>query len=202
MSAPETRASLLLRLHDRNDGDAWTEFARLYRPVVLQMARAQGLQSADADDLAQQVLWAVSNAIERFEHCRGRAQFRTWLKTIARNAIINAITRKANDQPIGGSEAMDWLAVQPEQGGQTEVLQWQYRREVFQVAANAIRSEVRPAMWEAFYLTAVEQCSANDVAKRIGCSVGSVYTSRSRVIRKLREKVQELDLVEEEFSDE
>lgn len=38
----------------------------IYRPMVLRVAMAKGLQHADADDLAQDVLSAVGNAIESF----------------------------------------------------------------------------------------------------------------------------------------
>jgi len=48
---PPTRASLLLRLRDAQDGEAWREFVDLYAPLVYGYARKQGLQDADAADL-------------------------------------------------------------------------------------------------------------------------------------------------------
>jgi hypothetical protein len=38
-----TRPSLLLRLRDPRDGDAWHQFAQLYGPLVYQFARKRGL---------------------------------------------------------------------------------------------------------------------------------------------------------------
>ena len=58
--SPETRPSLLLRLVDRADQEAWREFAQIYTPVVYRLALSKGLQHADAEDQAQQVLAAVS----------------------------------------------------------------------------------------------------------------------------------------------
>ena len=109
MSAPETRPSLLLRIRDRHDRHAWQEFVSLYRPVVCQMAINRGMQRADAEDLAQQVLMTISDAIDRFDPEDDRAKFRTWLKTIARRAIINALTRRAPDLASGGTEVMQLL---------------------------------------------------------------------------------------------
>ncbi len=51
--SPPTRASLLLRLRDAQDGGAWREFVDLYAPLVYGYARKQGLQDADAADLSQ-----------------------------------------------------------------------------------------------------------------------------------------------------
>ena len=52
---PDTRASLLVRLRDPQDGTAWAEFVDLYAPLVYAYARKQGLQDADAADLSQDV---------------------------------------------------------------------------------------------------------------------------------------------------
>jgi RNA polymerase sigma-70 factor (ECF subfamily) len=54
MPDPETRASLLWRLRNPEDQDAWDQFAILYRPVVFQLAIHRGMRNADAEDLAQQ----------------------------------------------------------------------------------------------------------------------------------------------------
>ena len=67
-SAPETRPSLLIRVRDPADQAAWQEFVEIYRPVILRLARQKGMQAADAEDVAQEVLAAVAKAIEQREH--------------------------------------------------------------------------------------------------------------------------------------
>ena len=193
MSDPETRPSLLLRIRDPDDREAWNEFAIMYRPVIVQMARRRGMQPADADDLAQHVLWTISQAIDRFEHDDGRAKFRTWLKTIARRAIINALTRGVSDKGTGGSAAMTLLQELPMPSEEVETLQMEYRRETFQVAAAQIRDEFQTETWQAFWRTVVLDHSVDDVAAAMSRSRGSVYTARSRVMSRLKEKVHELD---------
>ena len=56
MEYPDTRASLIVRLKDRADEEAWCEFVEVYRPLIYRLACRKGLQHADAEDLAQQVL--------------------------------------------------------------------------------------------------------------------------------------------------
>ena len=41
---PETRESLLVRVKDPSDRDAWNEFVQIYRPAIYRLARARGLQ--------------------------------------------------------------------------------------------------------------------------------------------------------------
>ena len=102
-SAPETRPSLLIRVRDPADQAAWQEFVEIYRPVILRLAQQKGMQAADAEDMAQEVLAAVAKAVERREHDPQRAKFRTWLHRVANNAILNALTREKPDRGSGDS---------------------------------------------------------------------------------------------------
>ncbi len=196
MSDPETRASLLLRIRDPRDGDAWDQFASLYCPVVLRLAQHRGMQPADADDLAQQVLIAVAGAIDRFEPDADRGKFRTWLRTIARNAIINALARQVPDRAAGGSDMIDLLCQLPDSDEITRTLTLDYRRQIFHVAAEQISGEFEPTTWQAFWDTVVLGKSVSQVAVSMKRSTGSVYTARSRVMSRLKQKVQELDVRE------
>jgi RNA polymerase sigma-70 factor (ECF subfamily) len=189
---PETRASLIVRLRDDADQAAWREFVEIYRPVVFRLARRRGLQDADADDLAQQVLAAVAGAVGRWEPDPARGRFRAWLNRIAHNQIINALTRQAPDRAAGGDA--DRLADQAApQGPDSELLRTEYRREVFQWAARQVRGEFRADTWQAFWQTAVDGRPVTVVAAELGKGPGAVYTARGRVMRRLREKIAEWD---------
>jgi RNA polymerase sigma factor (sigma-70 family) len=191
-AAPETRPSLLIRLKDHADDEAWCEFTEIYRPVIYRLARHRGLQHADADDLAQQVLAAVARVIDRWEADPERARFRTWLSRVATNAIINALTRAVPDQGSGYSGLKDLLDRQPAGNGpDSDLIRFEHRREVFRWAARQIRPEFSPGTWDAFWLTAVEGRAVDDVSRELERSCGSVYAARSRVMRRLREKVGE-----------
>ena len=74
-------------------------------------------------------------------------------------------------------------------------LQMNYRREVFRLVARKVGAEFEEATWQAFWLTAVDGVSIDETAKSLGRSVGSVYTARSRIVRRLQELVKD-------FSDE
>ena len=86
---PPTRASLLVRLRDRGDESAWTEFIDLYGALVYNYARKQGLQAADAADLGQEVLRGVAASIGRLEYDPRRGLFRNWLFTLVRRRLAD-----------------------------------------------------------------------------------------------------------------
>src|SRR4051812_11765676 len=86
---PPTRAGLLVRLRDPRDEAAWTEFVDRYASLVYGYARKQGLQDADAADLAQEVLGAVACSIGALEYDPARGAFRNWLFTIVRRKLCD-----------------------------------------------------------------------------------------------------------------
>jgi RNA polymerase sigma-70 factor (ECF subfamily) len=191
-ASPETRASLLIRLKDQADEEAWFEFTEIYRPVIFRLACRRGMQPADADDLVQQVLSAVARVIDRWQADPQRARFRTWLNRVATNAVINALTRGKPDRGSGDSGLQDLLNAQPAvNGAESELVRIEQRREVFRWAARQIRSEFHADTWDAFWWTAVEGRDVDQVAVQLHRSRGAVYAARSRVMRRLKEKVHE-----------
>jgi hypothetical protein len=65
-SPSDTRASLIVRLRDQEDRDAWDEVLAIYGPLVFRMAMRQGLQRADAEDVVQQVFTAIFQSVEKW----------------------------------------------------------------------------------------------------------------------------------------
>ncbi len=191
---PETRASLLIRVRDPADQTAWFEFVEIYRPIILRLARQKGMQEADADDVAQRVLVAVAKAVEQREHDPQRAKFRTWLNRVAHNAILNALTRGRPDRGSGDSALMAVLnQYQSHTGPDSDLLRLEYRREVFRWAARQVRREFHQGTWAAFWLTAVEGRGVEVVAEELAKNRGAIYAARSRVIRRIQEKVTEYE---------
>ena len=86
---PETSESLLIRIRDPNDQAAWRKFDAIYRPVVYRVARRQGWQDCDAQDLSQRVMMSVARAIPSWERDHQKAGFRSWLNRVARNTLIS-----------------------------------------------------------------------------------------------------------------
>ena len=182
---PPTRGSLLLRLRDPADRQAWGEFAEVYRPLLHRIARRHGLQAADADDLVQQVLIAVAAKADTWQPA-GDARFRTWLGRVARNAAIDAFRRRRPDAAAGGTDALAGLHQHADPPTEDELLT-EHHHAVFRWAAERAEAEFHPGTWQAFWRTAVLDQSATQVAADLGRSVGSVYTAKSRVLRRLKE---------------
>ena len=193
--SPATRQSLLVRLRDPRDGQAWSEFVAIYTPLIDRLARANGLQSADAADIAQEVFRAVAGAIDRYDPDPARGSFRGWLFRIARNLMINLLAaRRIRPQATGDSDVQGLLEQVPApDGAETSFFDLEYRRGLLVWAAEQVRGEFRPSTWQAFWLTAVEGQSASAAAKVNGISIGAVYIARSRVMARLKATIEQVE---------
>ena len=105
---PTTRASLLLRLADPADQQAWADFVTLYEPLVHRLLRKSGLQDADLRDVTQEVFLAVSRNVARFEPIHGRGSFRGWLRTVTRNFMVNLLEH-CRCKPAAGAGSTDMI---------------------------------------------------------------------------------------------
>ncbi len=68
----------------------------------------------------------------------------------------------------------------------------EYKRQLFQSAAATVKAEFAPATWQAFWQTAIENRPPAAVALELGLSLGSVYVARSRVLARIRRRVETL----------
>ena len=196
----ETRDSLIARLPDHADQAAWQEFVELYEPLIYGIGRRHGLQPADAGDLVQEVLVAVSHSIEKFQPDPGRGRFRSWLFRVARNQSLLQL-RQLNRHPrgLGDSDMGQMLNNHVGEDSTQAEFDAALRRRTFRWAARRVRETVKPGTWEAFSRTAIGGESAKQVAEELNVDVGVVYLSRSRVMARLRRSVES---VRDEIRDE
>jgi RNA polymerase sigma-70 factor (ECF subfamily) len=184
MTLPDTRLSLVVRLTDRRDEQAWTAFLKDYEPFLLNLFRRRGLQDADARDVAQQVLLSVAQRVCTWQPDGQPASFRRWLTTIARHAALRFLTRSGRQPATSvGTDVADIPS---------EALS-EYQQEALSWAMEQIREEFRPSTWAAFWETSVQCRAVDDVCREQELTAGAVYMARSRVMARLREKVKEFD---------
>jgi RNA polymerase sigma factor (sigma-70 family) len=190
---PSTRPSLLLRLRDNQDHAAWTEFGEVYGPLIYGFFRRQGLQDADAADVMQEILRVVAVAIKQLEYDPERGSFRAWLFVVARNQLLRFRARQ--DRPgrgTGDSSDQRRLEDVPAREDEPDA-EWdeEYERRRFAWAAERVRGQVQPATWQAFWRTAVEGQSGQEVAEALGMSVAAVYLAKSRVMARLKQEIRQ-----------
>ncbi len=191
---PDTRESLLVQVKDPGNALAWREFTQSYRPVIYRIALSKGMQEADAQDLAQQVLLSVASAVGHWERDEKGTPFRHWLARVTRNAVLKALSRGAKHQTVGALSSDDVLQQLSNPDEETsQLIEVEYRRQLYLRAATTVKADVSLETWLAFEMTTLEGVSIEAAAKTLGKHSGAIYAARSRVMRRLREVVSLLE---------
>ena len=188
-----TSSGLIARVQSR-DPAAWKRLVDLYGPLVYRWSRAAGVAAGDAPDVVQEVFRSVAAHVGDFRRRREGDSFRGWLWTITRNQSRDYFRRRAHrpDAP-GGSAAQQRLleVAQPESLEADEALASEARHFVLHRAVELIRVEFEEPTWRAFWRTTVDGSKALDVAAELGLSPGAVRQAKYRVLRRLRQELEE-----------
>ena len=193
-----TRASLLVRIRDHADADAWARFVDIYGPLIYGFVRKRGLQDADAVDLVQEVLRSVAGAISQLEYDPRRGAFRGWLFTLVNNRLRNDLkARQRREAGSGDTSVAQQLAEEPAPDDWEAQWEAEHQQRLLTWASEKVQSEVEPRTWQAFRLTAVEGRSGKEVAQELKTTVAAVYLAKSRVMARLKELVREAEVSDE-----
>ncbi|MGE3819893.1 MAG: RNA polymerase sigma factor [Isosphaeraceae bacterium] len=149
--------------------------------------RNDGLKPQDATDVTQEVLVAVYTGIPSFRHDRPGDSFRAWMETVRYHKVAD-FYRKRRGQPhaIGGDDGAERFRHVPIERIDTPAS----LAPLLQSAVDLVRDEFEVESWQAFWLTVVDERSAADVAKELNKSTDAVYQAKSRILRRLRETLE------------
>jgi RNA polymerase sigma factor (sigma-70 family) len=182
---PATRVTLLERLRDPRDQEAWSEFVDLYGPLIFAFAQRRLPQHEDAADVTQEVLGALLKGTYQ----RPGGRFQKWLVTVVLNKIRDFHAAKYRHvEKLGGTSVPEHLLEEP---NPSEEAEWDRDREqrLFRAAADRVRARVSPVQWDVFVRTALENRPSKEVAAALNVSLTNVYVIKSRVMKEIKDEV-------------
>ena len=74
------------------------------------------------------------------------------------------------------------------------LIEQQWRKRRLEIAMKRVQADVKPSTWEAFKRTVLEHTPPETVAGQLGLTVGNVYVCKSRVLKRLRDTAEEIDV--------
>jgi RNA polymerase sigma-70 factor (ECF subfamily) len=179
----------LVRRSQRGDAAAFEELVRLYQDKIYALAWQLSGNQADAEDLAQEAFVKAYYALKGFRH---EADFGTWLHRITVNQWINFKRRErpalSLDAPVqtGDGEVRRELAAASEEP--PEALE----RKEFQRFVRRALGEISPEHRVVLVLREMHGMSYEEIARVLGCSLGTVKSRVSRARTALKERAAAL----------
>jgi RNA polymerase sigma-70 factor (ECF subfamily) len=184
-----THTTLLARLSEGVDPAAWKEFHDRYADLIRGFALRYGLQPADCDDIAQEVLLTLSRSMNGFQYDPSKGKFRSYLKTLALRTIFRNWRQKRAHPSLETIEKEK--AGAPANPELEAMWEDEWRRHHIRRAMRRLEPEFSDENRLAFSQYAVRGLPAEDTAKVLGISVDQVYQAKSRILRRLIEMIGE-----------
>jgi RNA polymerase sigma-70 factor, ECF subfamily len=180
LSDREIRAEIIEACR-AGDRDAFRALYEVYKDHVYSIALYffHGDPGAAAET-TQQVFLKLITAIRQF---RGDAEFSTWLYRIVVNVCMDAARRRKSEPPVEVDADLDAVAGRASQEQDYARAQ---QAESVRKAVSALPGKFRIAILLRYF----EDLSYQQMARALGCSMGTVASRLSRGHRMLAERLQ------------
>jgi RNA polymerase sigma factor (sigma-70 family) len=187
-----TTVELLGRLRAGGSQSDWSDLDRRYRPLAVAVARKLGLRQEDAEDAAQQSMLEFYAGWQRGEYDPSRGRLRTWLISIVRHRAIDLLRRADLRDGWRGDSAIG-VAVDDAELESAWDAEW--RRAVLAEAIVRLRttSRAEPKTLDAFDRFALQNVPGEVVSAELGIAVEEIYRIKSRMLKRLRELIDEVE---------
>jgi len=187
MAAESTHPSLLSRVRNPGDQQAWREFETRYARLLVRYAQSRGLQRMDAEDIRQLVFMKLAHALQNFRYDPDRGRFRDYLGRIVKNAIHSHFSRPTRTQSSVGTDELTRMPAPPEGGGDVWEREWMLHH--FHLAMRSVRRSFDARSIEMFDRILTGE-TPDQVAAEFRVSREAVYKVKQRIRQRLKELVK------------
>jgi RNA polymerase sigma-70 factor (ECF subfamily) len=195
MHPATTSSSLLLRVRDPDDAQAWGRLVARYGPLLRGWLRRHAVPPHDQDDLVQDVLHAVAREMPSFTYDPRKGGFRGWLRTILVRRLRHYWRRRRSRPLATGDDGfitgvLDQL--EDPRSSLARVWDQEHDRHVVARLLEVVRGDFEATTWEAFRCTALGGQDVSAVAEALGQTANAVKLARHRVLKRLRQEAEGL----------
>jgi RNA polymerase sigma-70 factor (ECF subfamily) len=135
--------------------------------------------------------------MDRFQYDKKKGRFRAYLRASVVRAMGRRASKRAKQETPLDPQALDTFTDDDTHADEQWEREWRLHR--LRWALRSISAEFEPKTLEAFCLHVLANRSVTDTAEHLGLSTASVYQAKSRILKRLRERISTLDTDEENW---
>ena len=188
-----TRQTLLLRVKNPDDEQAWNEFVNYYKSFIKVILKYLNVATNHVEDLTQEILIKIWKGLQKLDYDSEKARFRTWLNRVIRNAVIDF--QRAGNRRIKteNQDEVDSESFPLDNDEFSKIIEKEWRAHITNLALDNIRPIFKGNALDVFNLY-LNEVPTKKIAEQLNIAEGSVYKLRSRVEEKLIQEIKRLKL--------
>ncbi len=193
-----TTSTVLQRLANFGDGEAWQHFSGRFWAPIEKFARRQGLAESDAQDVAQETLLAFARAYSEGQYDRTQGRLSKWLFGIAWRRIDHVRReryRAVTERPVADDASAFWAQV-PDENAASQAWDEVWERALLERSMRRLREEVQPSTFRVFEVIVLEKRSVEEAMTEAGLTRNAVYVAKHRTLSRLRHLMVEAEGVQ------
>jgi len=190
-----TRQTLIQRLKDVGNDEAWKEFYDFYKQSIIGWAVHFGCSPAKADDVFQETMVCLLRKISSFEYDPNK-RFHAYLKTIVKGRCYDLFRKESRYIAASGNNSENeqlnstFDLLSPEK---TESISLEndniWLSSLIQQALRRVYGKVDQQTYKSFCMYVLENCPVKEVSERLGnLRVGTIYQQKSRMLQMLEKE--------------
>jgi RNA polymerase sigma factor (sigma-70 family) len=190
-----TRVTLLEKVKNRYDEEAWRDFVHYYGRYIYGIVRRMNLNHHDAEEVVQTVNVRLWQKLPEFQYDAEKGRFRGWLCRVTGNEVKRFLRRrKAESERLAEHERRQVeVYLDRIQMPDVEALaEEEWRVHVARLAWERIERLFESNAKQAFELISKGR-NVKDVAQELGIAESSVYVYKKRVADRLRLEIKRLN---------
>jgi RNA polymerase sigma-70 factor (ECF subfamily) len=193
-----TRRSLLIRLKNWDDQEAWRAFFDTYWKLIYNAAIRAGLNEAEAQDVVQETVIGISRRIPEFVYDPAKGSFKTWLMRQTTWRIAGQLRKRlpveaapATPRTAGRTTAMERVP-DPAIPALESLWDEEWENNLLDAAFRRVRSKVDAKQLQIYDLCVRKRWPASKVAQDLRVGTARVYLAKHRVGNLLKKELLDL----------
>ena len=192
MDQYNTRQTLIAKIREKHNDQAWEEFSCFYKAYIYSIIIRMGVMDSDRDDLVQKILFEIWKSMTSFKYEAGTGRFRNWVFGVARlQALMHFRTNKRYQKKLTKIQEMaDTGETYESEMDAAAEDEWQTH--IFHIAWDRIKDDLPESYRECFMLFG-QGLDVHEVCARLDIKKNSAHVYRQRVLKRLNREIRFLD---------
>lgn len=194
-----TRATLIQRLKNWQDQASWQDFFETYWKLIYGLARKLGLSEEDAQDVVQETLVSVAQAMPNFKYDPKLGSFKSWLRQVIRWRIADQLRKRVAGEVSlqAETETEDSFKLKELPDNTTMSMEQFYEQEwqknLLDAAIARVKRKLDPKRYQVFDFYVNRDWPPEKVASALNISVDQVYMAKHRITEMIKSEAKRIE---------